>query len=310
MEQAQEIGKTVNQPVDMNPIVQPSPRVIMAEATNNGNNTVPEQTAPTNGGTEDTEPSYIFAIGRVEARFPSLGIEKEFAQATGRAQTAGLTDRAALHNVLSQPQNRYLARSLCWVLVIEGIDTYILQPTDPSEIGMLVEAIRPTPSPDDIDVVIGVRGPVAPPEACNGLMVPIAMAVQIYSFDTQGLIKSIPKPETMKAEAFEPASRELFWRIKQLADNAGATDEHRALNFLAVRYPAIYALATDAFARNFTLAAVEVRPSRLSGTRKIVQVIFTYTNRQTDVPERHYCRVDVTELFPFLVTKLSPYYER
>jgi hypothetical protein len=27
----------------------------------------------------------------------------------------------------------------------------------------------------------------------------------------------------------------------QLTDNAGATDEHRALNYLAMRYPAIYA---------------------------------------------------------------------
>ena len=31
--------------------------------------------------------SYVFAIGRVEMRFPTLAIEKEFAQATGRANT-------------------------------------------------------------------------------------------------------------------------------------------------------------------------------------------------------------------------------
>lgn len=29
-------------------------------------------------------------------------------------------------------------------------------------------------------------------------------------------------------------------RIVQIADNAGATDEHRALNYLVVRYPRIY----------------------------------------------------------------------
>ena len=33
-----------------------------------------------------------------------------------------------------------------------------------------------------------------------------------------------------------------------MTDNAGATDEHRALNYLAVRYPAIYAKAAEAFA--------------------------------------------------------------
>ena len=96
----------------------------------------------------------------------------------------------------------------------------------------------------------------------------------------------------------------------QMADNAGATDEHRALNYLAVRYQAIYANAADAFARNAAMTAVDVAPSRLSSTRKIVDIIFTYTNRNTDVDEKYFVRVDVTEEFPFLVTKLSPYYDR
>jgi len=53
-----------------------------------------------------------------------------------------------------------------------------------------------------------------------------------------------------------------------MADNAGAIDEHRALNYLAVRYPAVCATAADAHAHNASLAAVDVRPSRLSGVRK------------------------------------------
>jgi hypothetical protein len=55
---------------------------------------------------------------------------------------------------------------------------------------------------------------------------------------------------------------------------------------------------------------VEVRPSPLSGTRKIVDVIFAYTDRKTDFTEKFCVRVDVTEEFPLLVTKLSPYYDR
>jgi hypothetical protein len=55
---------------------------------------------------------------------------------------------------------------------------------------------------------------------------------------------------------------------------------------------------------------LEVRISPLSGTRKIVEVIFSYTNRGTDVIEKFFVRADVTEEFPFLVTKLSPYYDR
>ena len=99
-------------------------------------------------------------------------------------------------------------------------------------------------------------------------------------------------------------------RIIQMADNAGATEEHRALNYLVVRYPAIYATAAERHAQNTSLTAVEVRPSPLSGVRSIVDVIFSYTHRQTDVTEKFFTRVDVTEEFPFLVTRLQPYYDR
>jgi len=53
-----------------------------------------------------------------------------------------------------------------------------------------------------------------------------------------------------------------------------------------------------------------VRPSRLSGVRSIVDVIFSFFHSQTEVTEKYFVRVDVTEEFPFLVTKLSPYYDR
>src|SRR6267154_6664380 len=70
-------------------------------------------------------PSYVYAIGRIEPRFPSLSVEKEFAQATSRGETAGLTDRQGFQKILSQPQNLYLVRQLCWVLTVEGLETYI-----------------------------------------------------------------------------------------------------------------------------------------------------------------------------------------
>ncbi len=73
--------------------------------------------------------------------------------------SAGLTDDETLHAVFAERGNRYLARQLCWVLVIGGLETYLLIPRDPSDIELLIEAIRPRPRPGDLDVVIGVRGP-------------------------------------------------------------------------------------------------------------------------------------------------------
>ena len=78
---------------------------------------------------------------------------------------------------------------------IQGLETYILRPRDPADFDLLVEAIRPAPRPTDVDVVIGLRGPIASPEMCNGLMVPIVVFDQLYSFDVDSLIQGIPRPE-------------------------------------------------------------------------------------------------------------------
>jgi hypothetical protein len=250
----------------------------------------------------------VYVIGRIEARFPRASVEKEFVQVRARADVKGKTDREALHIVLSLRENRYLVRKLCWVLSIQGLETYLLQPRDSADLDLLVEAVRPRPSPTDMDVVIGVRGAPAPPEMCNGLMIPIVGFDQIYSFDRESLMRAI-KPDDVDQKLVS-AAEQVFDLILQMTDNAGATDEHRALNYLVMRYPVIYTTAAEQFARNASLTGVEVRPSALSGARQIVDVVFSFNHRTTDVTEKFFTRVDVTEEFPFLVTKMSPYYNR
>ncbi|KAA9166177.1 hypothetical protein FPZ12_003980 [Amycolatopsis acidicola] len=240
-------------------------------------------------------------------------MEKEFAQAGGRLTGSGLTDRQLLRTLVTDRQNRYLARSLCWVFSVEGVECYILRPRDPSDFELLAEAVRDEPRRDDLDVVIGTLGPIAPPEACNGLALPTVAFDQIYSFDRDALVDAIPRPESVTgadADQFRQVAGGLLDRIMQMADNAGATDAHRALNYLAVRYPAIYGAAAEANARDLSLTGVQVLPSVLSGARKIVEVVFTYTHRQTDVSEKKFVRVDVTEQFLFLAGKLADYFDR
>ena len=82
-----------------------------------------------------------------------------------------------------------------------------------------------------------------------------------------------------------------------MADNAGATDEHRALNYLTVRYPQIYAMITEMHERNVSFTGVTVAQSALqTGVRSIVEVIFSFRDRTTDVVEKYYVRVDITKL--------------
>jgi hypothetical protein len=104
-------------------------------------------------------------------------------------------------------------------LTIQGLETYLLTPRDLADLNLLVEAVRPTPRPTDLDAVIGLRGPIAPPETCNGLMVPIVVFDQIYSFDRDALIKSIPRPEKLAAKEGEGGGR---------GGSGGSTPPHRA----------------------------------------------------------------------------------
>src|SRR5437867_5139808 len=133
--------------------------------------------------------SFVYALGRIEPRFPSPAVEKEFAQAIGRTpHTKGQTDREAMQAVLSALENRYLARQLCWVLTLQGLETYLLTPRDSADFDLLVEAVRPTPRPTDLVCRLLLGKKKAPPEMCNGLMVTIVFFVQISSFDGDALL--------------------------------------------------------------------------------------------------------------------------
>ena len=188
----------------------------------------------------------------------------------------------------------------------EEVETYLLVPREAADLDLLVGALRPTLRPTDLDVIVGLRGPT---RTCNDLMLPTVIFDQLYSFDFDTFVKSLPRPEKIPAQNFVSAAEGLFMRVMRLADNVGNADEHRALNYLALRYPAIYAMTAEAYGRNFSFNGFEIRYSRRSSVRKIVEVIFSYTNRQTDITEKYVVRVDIAEEFPFLVTKPAPFYE-
>jgi hypothetical protein len=167
--------------------------------------------------------TYVYAIGRIEARFPSISVEKEFAQALGRAGTTGKTDREAFCAVLSDRDNLYLARQLCWVMRISDVDTYIVVARSPGDIGLLIETLRPSADVAVLEAVIGLKTAIASPDTCNGLTLPVVVFDHLYSFDRQSLLKSIPPPKNGAAE-FAATTAEVWDRIVASTDNAGATD--------------------------------------------------------------------------------------
>ena len=87
-------------------------------------------TAQAANGGMPVSPPCIYVIGHIEPRFPLLSLEKEARQAIARSGPSKENDREVMAKLLRDPANRYIVRRLCWVLSVQGVETYILVPRD------------------------------------------------------------------------------------------------------------------------------------------------------------------------------------
>src|SRR5579864_6679047 len=106
---------------------------------------------PAVNGRMPAVPPCIYVIGHIEPRFPLLSIEKETRQVIARgASGKEMTDREIMARLLRDPANKYLVRRLCWVLSVQGVETYILMPRD-GDYQPLIDAFRAEPNPGDLE---------------------------------------------------------------------------------------------------------------------------------------------------------------
>jgi hypothetical protein len=233
---------------------------------------------------------FVYAIGQVEARPSSLAVQKEIAQAAAGA-IADPQAAPLLHGFLVAREHRYLARAMNWVLRVEGQDVYALSPRDPADLELLLEAIRPDAG-HDMHLVIGVQAPLAGPS--GGL--PLVLVEHLYSFGRPALAASLGST----------APSEVLDLVLPLARNHGATPEARALNYLIMRDAGVYGLMQAMRQEEADLVAVDARPIDSRG-RLVVEVLLSFVHRNRGALSRRAARVDVTELFPFLVAPFAPH---
>lgn len=266
---------------------------------------------------------HVYAIGQLQASFPSKDVEKEYQQLLTPEDQSAATEAQRLYNVLSRPANVFLAREMAWVFSIQNVATYLLEPRSPVELQAMIDAIKPDdPTQSEYDVIIGEQAPLVPMGGEGSL--PVVRLNRLYHFTARAFVESVPLPSSISqlqngptkdqaVASFRALVLNIFEDMLQLADNTGDADEHRAVNYVSLNYPDIYAIrwSQGSAATGDTLAfrGVEVRHSPLGGGRRIMDVIFNYTNA-AGVMSRFYTTVDVTGQFPFLVTKLQPYFER
>ena len=256
-------------------------------------------------------PTPIYSLGAIRVAFPNRSLEEQFNAAARAIQAVGPSN-SLLYQVLSQGEYLYLARDICFIFQVDGIDTYIIKPRTYVEVAQFVTALAPDLE-QPLDGIIGLKGPLAPPEMCNGLQLPLVAVNQSFISNLKEFVEAIASAASVSPEL----AQSVLEIILGLTDNTGATDEYRAINYLAVKYLQIYittaqmldpAQTTGGYQGAYYLVGVTAQLAKVQGTRRIINVIFQYRQRDTSETAYWFTTVDVTGLYPFLVSKFAPYY--
>jgi PatG C-terminal/Subtilase family len=263
--------------------------------------------------------NFVYVLGSLDIDLPDQSISEELqavARMKGIVQAKDEPLRDWYFKVLSNPEARYVARQVCWILKVEGQPAYYLALRDPFDLPELISCLGHPE--DDLNLVVGSSS-LIPVETCPGVAAPVLAVDQLSMFKKAALIKwinsaskkALPPPWKGKAiDAYASNPGHLFDRLVQSADNFGDTDEWRALNYLAVTYQPLYEQYAVMLKNGWSLDSVKVTMSRLSRNKRIVDPVFAFRQVETGTVQKYFVRVDVSHLFPMMVNHIAEYFDR
>jgi hypothetical protein len=262
----------------------------------------------------DAGPShFVYVLGTVDVRFPDQSVSGEFQELaealTGGQQGPDEERREWCHRILSESprgNTRYIARQLCWILYVEAEPAYYLTLRDVHDLDVLIDSLG-RPKNEDLCLVVGSSS-LELVEMHPGIKAPVVAVDRLCWFEKSEILGRFMSPTKRGV----PGPDELYKEVFQSADNFGHTDEWRALNYLAVRYPPIYQLCSAMVHDGYDLKGFPVLTSRLVawGTKRVVDAIFTFGEVKTGDVKKFFVRVDVTHMFPMLVSPVAKYVDR
>jgi hypothetical protein len=191
------------------------------------------------------------------------------------------------------------------VFVNQAQDCFVIVPRDQHELLVLIEGFVSS-TDSSIIVVIGrsTAGAQWAPDTGEPAL-PRFGVDQLIRFEKDEFVGRVPRSTDLPEEEFKNSIRYIFSRILRRSNNAGISDDHRALNYIALRDPAIFEVSTRAAAKSLMLASIDARPQIFSDGRRTVTVRFNYRGPGNGLTERYSCRVDVTEQFPFILSPMQ-----
>ena len=247
---------------------------------------------------------FVYSSGTLVPHFSDEGDRREF-ETRAREMERPIND---FFSILSK--HRYLARRICWVLMVNERPTGILLPRSGSEVDEFIEGLGPEQHTNYAVIVTGLRGSTAPPDKCDGLEVPMVSVTDLNYFTQEALLQSIrdeaSRSSGYNASDLEPAIQRV-WMLGGIWKNPGFDDEQRAINFAALRNTFLYERTVymdKQTTTSYWLQSISAHVHETMDGRSIANVDATYENSNNQ-SRTFRAEVDVTDLFPFLSKSLS-----
>lgn len=269
--------------------------------TTNSATAVNAPTAETMATTVDT-PSYVYALGRIQAQFPSSSVENLYKEVVFQkfGPNAGAK---SLFEVLSMPEHLFLAKKMCWVLTIDGTDCYVLQAKTPALLNAFIKALQPKPT-QQFEYVVAQLGDYAANNLCAGRTMKMAYVHQIQSSTIEDYCQVLSQQTDVELSKIKP----LFNSMLKFCRNAGDLPAQRALNYVSLKCTGLYKIFTaPMLAQNkegIEFEQIEAISSAGNSERQVVTLIFSYLNPESKRVEKQHINIDVTELYPFSCSEL------
>jgi hypothetical protein len=267
-------------------------------------------------GSPATGTRFVYAVGRVVANFPSVGAERELLTMLDVSPGTGAIDLKSYRHVLSSPDNLYLARQLCWTFITRQADAFTLIPRVDDDTLTLFDMLGQDVEGEVAQVVVGITKAGPSNGVCEGVGLLTIEPIQLLAFTLDEFVDGLPRPQLPGEERGtapldghqRSAIKEIFKRLTRRANNNGIIDEHRACNYAALRYPAIYHAVLQGQVDRKDLVGLDARRVP-SSHRKVVAVRITHKMPGSGGFEHLQCLIDVTDVFPFIARPLEVVYD-
>lgn len=271
--------------------------------------------------------NYIYAVGAIEPIFPSLSVEKEFLQCMDESDLGNEITHDQLFKVFSKKsesglrENLYIAKQMVWIFKAKGQRLYIILPDTDETLDNFIDSLA---SPDDdlsCRAVVGIQLSITGELPDSDLSLPVVVCSQTFTINSKELIKNV-RDTLIKLKLIPPSTNEanklLLTPMMKLAQSLEQSDSKRAVIFALIRcpgtYSAIWRMIKGGFGAGakdlagYSLHNVQANPSTIKWNGKSYDVIFTFQGNTANRTMKLYCRVDVTGLYPFLISEMEKYF--